>query len=377
MRLGIGLGLGISGGGGVAVTPTTGFVFDGDSLTWGYDGGSGQIAPTYPMQVGMATGLPVTNLGVSGRTLATMLADYDTNAGPAKTDTKNTLVILAGINDLLSTGATDATLQGLIQSYCAKAKTSGYKVMVGTVTPTADTGAGYTPQMETYRLAYNTWLRSNYRTFADGLVDFASVPALSDPTNATYFFADKLHFTPAGASSAAQAVQLASGVAAKNVFTIDDMTSDATLGGWLAQAGATKAMVGGHLEVTTTGVPTAWLIENGNEPYFHDVDGNAVSFTGPMAVNFSVDIAAAAGSEGVSLEQIGVSYNSGFGFQTSNLTGPPYSMTLTPTRLNISFLADANTYPGLILTAPGTFRPSNPMLNIGPVAAPYAVAGGS
>jgi len=44
----------------------------------------------------------------------------------------------------------------------------------------------------------NEWIRANWSTYYDGLVDVAAAPELQDPNNPTYFQPDTVHLTTAG-----------------------------------------------------------------------------------------------------------------------------------------------------------------------------------
>ena len=97
----------------------TGYVLDGDSLTNPSSGSS-----SYSPMLATNTGLAVTNKAVAGRTLADRNATWDSRGMAAlySATGTNTLVLLAGINDILSTsGITLATMQTDMTAYIGKA----------------------------------------------------------------------------------------------------------------------------------------------------------------------------------------------------------------------------------------------------------------
>lgn len=187
-------------GGGVAAVVPLGIVFDGDSIT------AGQSANTvpYPTYFSTLTAVRNKNLGVGGQTMSTMNTNYAANVAPLfATGLRDTLSILAGTNDIPA-GATDLTLRATIQSYCGKARTTGFRVYVGTIISRND--AGWNATLEGYRVAYNTWLKANYASFCDGVIDFDATPQSTDPSNTTWF-QDGLHPTNALAELFAGAVR--------------------------------------------------------------------------------------------------------------------------------------------------------------------------
>lgn len=192
---------------GLAPTTTNGYVLDGDSITNGYG-----VTPTYPTQLATNTGLTTQNLGVSGRALQEMRNTFGSRGVGAlfNATNRNTLVILGGINDIMNTaGMTAATLQTLITEYCAFARAAGFRVFVGTIGPVS----GLEAAKETMRTTHNAWLRANFAGISNGLVDFAQLSELTNPANATYY-TDGLHLTAAGYGVMAEAVRVATGVAA-------------------------------------------------------------------------------------------------------------------------------------------------------------------
>lgn len=173
----------------VTIATVTGIVAEGDSLT-------ANGSPNYPEHLSVRTGLDVINRATSGhRLFDQIIPNYSTDVAPYYDAGHNTLIIHAGTNDIGISGRTDVQLEGDIQTFCASARATGFRVYVGTLTARSD--AGWDATKEGYRTSYNTWLRANYASFADGLIDFDAVPEFADPNSTTYF-ADKLHHTNYG-----------------------------------------------------------------------------------------------------------------------------------------------------------------------------------
>jgi lysophospholipase L1-like esterase len=58
--------------------------------------------------------------------------------------------------------------------------------------------ATVTGAADTVRSTVNTWLRANYATFADGLVDLAADSRLTNTADTTYYVVDGVHYNAAG-----------------------------------------------------------------------------------------------------------------------------------------------------------------------------------
>jgi len=206
----------------IGLVATLGYVLDGDSITEGYG-----VTPSYPSQLATITGLPMTNLGVSGRTLAEMDSTFASRNVPTQYSSsgRNTLVILGGINDIMNTsGITETALRNSMTSYINKAKAAGYKVLVGTLLRVAN----FTTARETLRVGFNNWIRSNASNLEYTVVDFEAISEFSDPLN-TVYFTDGLHLTRRGFNLLASAVRVASGVnlvvdTVPNAFTFTNIT---------------------------------------------------------------------------------------------------------------------------------------------------------
>jgi lysophospholipase L1-like esterase len=179
--------------------PITGLLAEGDSLTFGLNA-TDPTTKSYPGRFATLTGIPIINQGNSGDPLSGIDTAYATNDAPSyNAATYNTMLLMAGTNDVGNSNATLAQLQASMLSIAAKARATGFRFAVGTLIACANDVTGYsTPAKQQIRADFNNWIRANWTTFADDLVDFGAVPALSDPTNSIYYNADLLHLNDAG-----------------------------------------------------------------------------------------------------------------------------------------------------------------------------------
>jgi hypothetical protein len=200
LYLGTGEVLGVSS---VAAFVPNGYVCEGDSHTTGWNGILG-----YPTHLAKLTGLGITNVATAGDALYQIDAAYATNVAPAfNAGNRNTLIVIGGDEDFLD-GRTMAQAQASIQAISLKASATGFYVVVAPIMAVG--AAAWTSTMEIKRQKYNTWLRENWTTFADAITDHAADERLSNPSNRTYFQADKMHLTAAGYAVMAEHAKAAS-----------------------------------------------------------------------------------------------------------------------------------------------------------------------
>jgi len=177
-------------------------VCDGNSLT----AGSGASANMdFPAQ--LAALLPensvVWNYGVAGQTTVDMETDAAAQIDILFTSVDNPLrgQFLLGweaTNDSYF-GATAAQVIAHLDTYYTNRKAAARKVVAFTQLPRQD--AGVPGNFETDRVnTTNPWLRDPARIGVefDYLCDVAAISQLSDPTNTTYYDADKVHLNDAG-----------------------------------------------------------------------------------------------------------------------------------------------------------------------------------
>jgi lysophospholipase L1-like esterase len=154
-------------------------VCDGNSLTAG-QGSSISYPQLMEQYLKKTTSCKVTNIGVGAQTTLDMLNDeiqqlesyYDPLA-------KNVLFAWEIRNHLVINCPDINTAKLNFVEYCKKANEIGYKVYVLTLLPSytskycGDTTELAYDKLEQDRLLVNDWLRNEYKTFANGIVDVA------------------------------------------------------------------------------------------------------------------------------------------------------------------------------------------------------------
>lgn len=216
-------------------SPTPVLMFEGDSLTYGFNASSGSGTTggtTYPGRVMAALGGSYTsvNSGVAGQTINQMDTDaVNVDKFIDRLATGNVCCFWGGTNDLAA-GTALATVESRYQTYCADRQAYGWTVVAFTMMDRIDFTSGQRTDHDTF----NTWLRANYTTFADALVDVAAAAQLSPAgsgANPTYY-SDGVHLTDAGyqvvADLAYAAVQPLIATAA-TAFTMPGPSSGALL----------------------------------------------------------------------------------------------------------------------------------------------------
>lgn len=115
------------------------------------------------------------------------------------TAANNVNIIWSGTNDLAG-GTSGADTYALLATYCNARRAAGWdKLIVVTALPRS--AAGDAANHETLRQAFNTLLRANWATIADGLADVAADGRIGDEgdeLDTTYYQADRVHLNTAG-----------------------------------------------------------------------------------------------------------------------------------------------------------------------------------
>lgn len=177
-----------------------GLTFEGDSLT----AGSGQGETTWAPQL-ISDLYPAPTTSVRSWNVATMGHNVSAIAASqgAETDVnygvlfeRNLAFLWAGVNDLLTTADSAATIEGNISTWCLARQAAGFKVIVFTILP-SNYGTK-PPDFDTRRAALNNLLLANWASYADAIVDVGNNATLSDPNDTTYYFSDKLHLKTVG-----------------------------------------------------------------------------------------------------------------------------------------------------------------------------------
>lgn len=198
-------------------------MFDGDSLTVGTGSTAGNDYPTVVMSsLGSLTTDYAWKVAVGGQTLAAMLVDVTVEIDRAyHAGATNYVAFWGGTNDIRA-GDTAANVLANLATYGGGRQTTGFKTIVLDILPSQ--AAGNPPDFDTKRTAVNDQLRIDFDgvtsdavcftpavgvTYADMLVDVAAISELSDPTNTTYYNADKVHLTNAGYALVAAKVKAA------------------------------------------------------------------------------------------------------------------------------------------------------------------------
>lgn len=171
------------------------YIMEGDSITVGFGLPSDTATNTWPSQWERlkATAPKWVHRATTGTQLTTMLGQAATEIDPYVAQnsqyTQQVAVLFAGSNDI-SNARTDAQIEADLQTWCTGRRSAGFDIIaVFTILPSGS----FNGTMEAYRVAYNNWLRANYATYADILIDVAADSRLSTPTNTTYYQADATH----------------------------------------------------------------------------------------------------------------------------------------------------------------------------------------
>jgi lysophospholipase L1-like esterase len=174
----------------------------GNSLTYGQGAG---VTNSYPSQLQalLGSGYVVSNFGVTSRTTTQMLRTMQYQERlfyrPGSTDIA---VVWEITNDIdLGSPVSAATGYQNVIDACTMLRGAGYKVVVCNCVNRGDTNIAAS------QATINANIAANWATFADAFVDLAGRANLSDPNNATYFNADKIHLTTAGYGEVATGTQ--------------------------------------------------------------------------------------------------------------------------------------------------------------------------
>jgi lysophospholipase L1-like esterase len=149
----------------------------------------------------------VVNKGIDGMTTELMLARMTIDIQPYyKPERRNILVAWEIGNDIYRYGTKDSAAFGLFADYCASLRQKGWQVIAVTLpyrnndyftnsllTPGGDDSVQYANKCA----VVNNLMRSEWKSFSDGLADLAQEKALS-AYNPTFYRPDHLHLTADG-----------------------------------------------------------------------------------------------------------------------------------------------------------------------------------
>jgi lysophospholipase L1-like esterase len=193
-------------------------VFDGDSLTAGYNSSGHGNYPTTTIAA-LSGAYAWSNLGVGGRLVSTILASAPSYADTLWTNytgSKKVYILWAGTNDYQAS-VSGATVYANTISRCNAAKAAGATAVI--VLTCINRGT-FTGPMTTQQGIGNTDLRADSPTLVSGvvytgasycsyLVDVQAEPNLQTTGNTTYFASDTIHLTNAGYAIVASDVKTA------------------------------------------------------------------------------------------------------------------------------------------------------------------------
>ena len=176
-------------------------IYQGDSIAASSTPQTLRNGWTHQVTAQLANNPKQFNFSGGGQRLDNVLAAYATIPGPTLTrySTERRVVFVPlGTNDMGVGARTAAQVYADTQSYCASVRASGGLVIVSTLLPRTSYGASNIGEFTTF----NSNLRANWASFADGFVDFASNATMgaggapADPA----LYVDGLHPTAYGNS---------------------------------------------------------------------------------------------------------------------------------------------------------------------------------
>jgi len=180
---------------------------EGNSLTQGTANNPGEAYPTLLSDSNSTW--KVTNGGNDGYELTDMLNTVFTANGVERqydvTNKNEIVVVWGGTNDIYKDSSSIGT-HVLMDSLCTELQMWGYKVIVMTTLPTTRLSVGGATVTDTI-VNYNTLIKDNYTSYADGIVKLDEDSRLSNPLNTTYFTFDEIHLIEAGYSVVQELLQ--------------------------------------------------------------------------------------------------------------------------------------------------------------------------
>ncbi|MBC8142940.1 MAG: hypothetical protein H7Y38_16065 [Armatimonadetes bacterium] len=146
------------------------------------------------------------NISVGGRQMPTIVANTAINEGRLFVPgSLNRLVVWEIINHLSTIGNNPTTVQNVLRDYCIARRLEGWEVYVvtGTVrylsTNMSQPFVGFNDAL----IAINAWIRANWQTFADGIVDVGGDPRFAaNPADPLLISSDGVHLFQAGHEAA-------------------------------------------------------------------------------------------------------------------------------------------------------------------------------
>lgn len=181
------------------------------------DGNSMSVSSTYIAGLQTLLGSPSYSVGtvaVSGQTTAQMISDAASEVDPYITNSTGSfngraaLFAWEGTNDIGIDGADLTTLQSRWNTYFSARAAAGWasggnKLIAATIIACGT----FTAPQESVRVAFNSWLRTNYSTYATHLVDLANDARFQNPADTTYYNVDTIHPNAGGNAVIAQIIK--------------------------------------------------------------------------------------------------------------------------------------------------------------------------
>lgn len=175
-------------------------VFDGQSLN---------IVPSspagvnYPARAMEGRPYPGNNVAISGTSWTVLATTVTTRRDVYATAADNTTLVLQGGQADVLADDTGATVMADIVSYAQSARTAGFDTVIATTMPPMT--PWLSEDQETALAAFNTLLLADAGGDFDYVVDL-NATALGDNSDLTYYQADLIHWTAAGAQLAADTI---------------------------------------------------------------------------------------------------------------------------------------------------------------------------
>jgi hypothetical protein len=160
-------------------------VFVGNSLT--APGGVG--SPTWADYLSnrlTTAGATFRNFGVNGQTTDAILGNQYYEADASFVTGKTNILFFSEVTNGLANGFSLVSEQNRVKTYSLNRKARGFKVFNLTC---FDRIQGGNPDIRNNVLLYNTWLRANFTSFSDGLIECWRIPALGNANT----FVDSVH----------------------------------------------------------------------------------------------------------------------------------------------------------------------------------------
>lgn len=147
----------------------------------------------------------VRNVGARGEIISTMngQAASQIDGKRDEMDEMNVVVFAAGTNDISAAAIGGSQLSALATytayaTYCTNRRLNGAKVIATTILDRRDQGV-YQSAFNSKRDSVNTYIRANWRNFADALADVDADPRLDDASDAVHYYTgDQVHLEDTG-----------------------------------------------------------------------------------------------------------------------------------------------------------------------------------